>query len=96
MSKKNDGGPAFPIASYDHQTFNPRTVEESKRLLSGMSLRAYVATKALQGLLANAHLSRSVMKEKASEREANNLHAWHASTACQFADALIVELERDQ
>lgn len=44
--------PAFPVADYDHQTFQPATVSESKRQLSGMTLRDYFAAKALQGMLA--------------------------------------------
>ena len=35
--------PAFPVADYDYQTFNPATVDEAKRQLSGMSLRDYFA-----------------------------------------------------
>ena len=41
MSSKETGGPAFPIASFDHQVFQPKTVDEAKRLLSGMVLRDY-------------------------------------------------------
>jgi hypothetical protein len=48
----NDGGPAFPVADYDHQTFNPGTVAECRRLLSGMSLRDHFAAMAMQGLMA--------------------------------------------
>ncbi len=44
-----DGGPAFPVADFDHQTFRPKTVDESCRLLSGMSLRDYFAAAALTG-----------------------------------------------
>lgn len=40
--------PAFPVASYDHQTFAPSNIEEEKRLLSGMTLRDYFAAKAMQ------------------------------------------------
>lgn len=53
MSDK-DGGPAFPVADYDHMVFEPKTVAETKRDLSGMSLRDYFAAKAMQGYLANA------------------------------------------
>jgi len=42
-----DGGPAFPVADYDHMVFEPKTVAETKRDLSGMSLRDYFAAKAL-------------------------------------------------
>jgi len=44
---KDDGGNAFPVGSYDHMTFEPQTVKEAKRILSGMSLRDYFAAKAL-------------------------------------------------
>lgn len=47
MSAINDGGPAFPVADYDHQTFAPKNIEETRRLLSGMSLRDYFAAKVL-------------------------------------------------
>lgn len=47
------GGPAFPVADFDMQTFQPKNIEEHKRLLSGMSLRDYFAAKALQGYLAS-------------------------------------------
>ena len=46
---KEDGGNAFPVGSYDHMTFEPQTVKEAKRILSGMSLRDYFAAKAMQG-----------------------------------------------
>lgn len=53
MSKIEDGGPAFPVADWDHQTFSPKNIEETRRLLSGMSLRDAMAIAALQGLCAN-------------------------------------------
>lgn len=46
-----DGGPAFPVADFDHQVFQPRDVPEVRRLLSGMTLRDYFAAKALVGIL---------------------------------------------
>lgn len=42
-----DGGPAFPAADYDHMVFEPKTVAETKRDLSGMSLRDYFAARAI-------------------------------------------------
>ncbi|AZC52309.1 hypothetical protein [Pseudomonas chlororaphis] len=42
-----DGGPAFPVADFDHQIFQPATTTEAKRQLSGMSLRDYFAAKAI-------------------------------------------------
>jgi hypothetical protein len=44
----NDGGNAFPVADYDHMAFQPATVDEHKRQLSGMSLRDYFAAKAIR------------------------------------------------
>lgn len=42
---KDTGGPAFP-ASYDHDTFQPSSVDEARRLMSGMDLRDYFAAHA--------------------------------------------------
>lgn len=47
----NNGGPAFPVADFDHQAFAPKNAEEAKRLLSGMTLRDYFAARAMQGLM---------------------------------------------
>ncbi len=44
----NDGGPAFPVAAYDHPTDVRGNVHPS----DGMTLRDYFAAAALQGLLA--------------------------------------------
>ena len=49
---KDDGGPAFPV-TYDHQIFSPKFVAESRRLMSGLSLRDYFAAKAMQGAFNN-------------------------------------------
>jgi len=48
---KDTGGYAFPIPNADFQTFEPKTVEEYKRIQSGMTLRDYFAAKAMQVLL---------------------------------------------
>lgn len=52
MSKET-GGYAFPIPNADFQTFLPKTVDEYKRIQSGMTLRDYFAAKALSGWLAS-------------------------------------------
>lgn len=52
MSRET-GGYAFPIPNADFQTFLPSTVDEYKRIQSGMTLRDYFAAKAMQGRLAN-------------------------------------------
>ena len=48
MSKET-GGYAFPIPNADFQTFQPKTIDEYKRIQSGMTLRDYFAAKAMQG-----------------------------------------------
>lgn len=52
MSNLDNGGYAFPIQNADFQTFAPSTIEEYKRVLSGMTLRDYFAAKAMQSLIA--------------------------------------------
>lgn len=52
MSKET-GGYAFPIPNADFQTFQPSTIDEYKRIQSGMTLRDYFAAKAMQGWLAS-------------------------------------------
>lgn len=52
MSKET-GGFAFPIPNADFQTFQPGTIDEYKRIQSGMTLRDYFAAKALSGWLAS-------------------------------------------
>lgn len=52
MSRET-GGYAFPIPNADYQTFQPETIDEYKRIQSGMTLRDYFAAKAMQGRLAN-------------------------------------------
>ncbi len=44
MNQHNDGGPAFPVT--DPNWLEPGTVDESKRIAAGMSLRDYFAVRA--------------------------------------------------
>ncbi|AER33627.1 hypothetical protein [Pantoea ananatis] len=44
------GGYAFPIPNADFQTFAPKTVDEYRRIQSGMTLRDYFAAKALASI----------------------------------------------
>lgn len=50
MSKET-GGYAFPIPNADFQTFQPQTVDEYKRIQSGMTLRDYFAAKAMHAII---------------------------------------------
>lgn len=72
--------PAFPVADYDHQTFQPATVDEAKRQLSGMSLRDYFAAKALSGFAANPSMIDS---------NDSKAVAYMAGCAYQVADAML-------
>lgn len=45
MDNFDNGGYAFPIPNADFQTFAPKTVEEYRRVQSGMTLRDYFAAK---------------------------------------------------
>lgn len=58
MGNLDNGGYAFPIPNADFQTFAPNTIEEYKRVQSGMTLRDYFAAKAMQGELASGDASR--------------------------------------
>ncbi len=51
--EKDTGGYAFPIPNADFQTFQPKTVDEYKRIQSGMTLRDYLAAKAINGILSD-------------------------------------------
>ena len=74
-----DGGPAFPF-------HNPYSAETFK----GMSLRAYIATAALQGILA-AKFASMVANVPASAR-----YDCAAADAVLMADALIAELAKER
>ena len=69
--------PAFPVADYDHQTFNPATADEAKRQLSGMSLRDYFAAMALPALLQPAYsdLGTNFFTEADADGRANLAYA---------------------
>ena len=69
------GGPAFPCNWDDY----PR----------GISLRAYIATKALQGLCANPVLAEGLADITMEER-----YRLTAVTAVHHADAMLAELEK--
>ena len=72
ITKPNDGGPAFPQGYLDGPEVDP----------SGMSLRAWFAGMAMQGLITNP--------DTVSEVEIV------AKFSIQYADALIAELEKEK
>lgn len=79
MSKET-GGPAFPIPGADFQTFQPPTIEEWKRIQSGMTLRDYFAGLALSGMMAN-----SAMLDNVTDSAVE----WAAKGAYKLADAML-------
>lgn len=81
MSEK-DVGPAFVYQEF----LDPFVIggPQRRRTVPGMSLRAYIATAALQGLL-----DRRDMRPGSIEA-----HATLADTAVELADALLAELSK--
>lgn len=77
MSKEN-GGPAFPVA--DPMLQEPANVAEMKRLANGMTLRDYLAAKAMQGLI---EYSGQNLPPKTPDRL--------SAMAYEYADAMIAE-----
>ena len=51
MGNLDNGGYAFPIPNADFHTIAPNTIEEYKRVQSGMTLRDYFAAKAMQAIV---------------------------------------------
>ncbi|GAA0416694.1 hypothetical protein GCM10008969_44820 [Pseudomonas veronii subsp. inensis] len=80
-----DGGPAFPVADYDHMVFQPATVAETKRDLSGMSLRDYFAAKAMQGQMQREKDFGKTVREQGFAKYAAHI----AETSYQLADAML-------
>lgn len=56
----HDGGPAFPVESYDHEA-------DMDTVKLGMTLRDYFAAAALQGMLANAQPGDGTPEEFAAD-----------------------------
>jgi hypothetical protein len=76
----NDGGPAFP------EPFVPKSSGLSINMHPGMSLRAYIATKAMQSIIG------LTTSGDAAKYNHDDLQAATARAACGYADALIAEL----
>lgn len=96
-----DGGPAFPITAYDHQSLAPKTIEETRRLLSGMSMRQHYAGLAMQGMVSSIHNEAAYQRlREHAARDGLNVSQWIARDSFKQADAMVVageqqsELER--
>lgn len=70
----NDGGPAFPCRVVEHEDGCFVDVD-----YTGVSIRDYMAAKAMQGMLAN--------------HEFNMTHAEYATEAYRHADAMLAARE---
>lgn len=79
MSKET-GGYAFPIPGADFQTFQPKTVDEFKRIMSGMTLRDYFAAKAMQAMISNPSII---------DNDSDGAVNYAASASYKFADAML-------
>ena len=82
MSMCDDGGPVFPV-NYDHQTFQPKTTDEARRLMTGISLRDHFAGQALIGLLSNPKLQPEILKQGGAHG------GWIETSAYAWADAML-------
>lgn len=80
-----DGGPAFPVANPDYQTFQQKTVDDTRRLMSGMSLVHYFAAKTAQGLCANQDWLNNVSNAKLGMSTPEIV----AATAFEIAEAML-------
>jgi hypothetical protein len=80
----NNGGPAFPCETYGHRNGKETTIPTN-----GMSLRAYIAAKAMPAIIG------LMTPADAAEYKPADLQAATARAACGYADALIAELEKE-
>jgi len=79
--QKKDGGPAFPA--------HPHQKGSDYEKYAGISLRAYIATAALQGILAQGGLGN--LQDVADRTRGGGIEV---SAAIAFADKLIAELAK--
>ena len=89
MSTHTNGGPAFPQPNHIIDTERGREEARGWMQDSGMSLRAYIATKAMQSIIG------VVTSSDAAKYTSDDLHAATAIAACGYADALIAELGKE-
>lgn len=80
MGNLDNGGYAFPIPNADFQTFAPHTVDEYRRIQSGMTLRDYFAAKAMQAMISNPSII---------DNDSDGAVNYAASAAYKFADAML-------
>jgi hypothetical protein len=79
----NNGGSAFP------EPFVPKSSGLSLNIHPGMSLRAYIACRAMQSIIG------ITTPADAARYNPDDLQAATARAACGYADALIAELGKE-
>ena len=88
--EKNDGGQAFPTGKYETLGTNlPATRSVTHPAAPGMSLRAYYAGKAMEGICSNYHWTDGIIKatESPEEMQANII-----TQSIDLADDMIAKL----
>lgn len=68
MSEIKDGGPAFPVS--DPFKFDPKDLNEMKRLAGGMTLRDYFAAQALPRFISHDRNRLPISKPDEAARQA--------------------------
>ncbi|MBY8934244.1 hypothetical protein [Pseudomonas fluorescens] len=91
MSRKDNGGPAFPVADYDHQIFQPKNEAEAKRYLSGMSLRDYFAARCCAAMVSTIRNDGDYMRLRniAQDHDLDSVSQFFAQEAYKQADAML-------
>jgi hypothetical protein len=84
---KNDGGPAFPLADS-----NAEYAGTSRHDCNGMSLRDYLAAKAMQGILSDQTTISAF--DQAGKRELVQPSSLVATAAYAMADAMLKAREQ--
>jgi hypothetical protein len=91
MSERiNDGGAAFPSVVMKPITMGGVTMEHEDVLIPGMSLRAWIATHILQGLISNPRST----DDDGLVHVGGGGRSTPISAALKYADSLIAELEK--
>lgn len=90
-----DGGPAFPVAGYDHQTFQPDNVAESVRLMSGMSMRQHYAGLAMQAMVSSISDEEGYLRLRDHAlMDSMTVSQWIARDSFKQADAMLAAGEK--
>jgi len=93
MTHPNDGGPAFPTNM--GSVMNPDGDRSDGGAFGGMSLRTYVSTQAIKGILSNRGYQLDLIEDAKRQGATSMTHAdVYAVDAIAIADALLKNLEK--